>query len=93
MVITILLGTLSLIHISFDLQQALPVPKLTTGPAFYCRKLWLYNFGVHDCRHGKGYMFVWGEETGRRGSDEICSAVIKFLDTKNQVKKHCYFHR
>nr|CAI5826570.1 unnamed protein product [Callosobruchus analis] len=30
---------------SFDLQQPMPIPKLTTGPPFYCRKIWLYNLG------------------------------------------------
>ncbi|CAH1106778.1 unnamed protein product [Psylliodes chrysocephalus] len=40
--------------ISFDLQQAMPIPKLTTGPAFYCRKIWLYNLRVHDCTNERG---------------------------------------
>ena len=77
--------------ISFDLQQALPVPKLTSGPAFYCRKLWLFNFGVHDCTNGKGYMFVWGEETGKRGSDEMCSAVLKFLSLHPDIENLIVF--
>ncbi|KAL3276960.1 hypothetical protein HHI36_012325 [Cryptolaemus montrouzieri] len=36
-------------NISVIDKQALPVPKLTTGPAFYCRKTWLCNTGIHDC--------------------------------------------
>lgn len=28
--------------VSFDLQQALPVPNISVGPAFYLRKVWVY---------------------------------------------------
>lgn len=71
--------------ISFDLQQALPIPKLTTGPAFYCRKIWMYNLGIHDCTEGKGYMFLWTEDTAKRGSDEVASILLKFLSTKTDI--------
>lgn len=77
--------------ISFDLQQALPVPKLTCGPAFYCRKICFYNFGLHDCTNSKGHMFLWGEETGHRGSDEMCSALIKFITTKPEIENLVVF--
>lgn len=72
--------------ISFDLQQAMPIPKLTTGPAFYCRKVWLYNLGVHDCSNGQGYMFLWTEDKAKRGSDEIASILLKFLSSKNDIE-------
>lgn len=71
--------------ISFDLQQAMPVPKLTTGPAFYSRKIWLYNLGVHDCTNERGYMYVWTEDQAKRGADEIISAVLKFLEDNSGI--------
>lgn len=68
--------------ISFDLQQSMPLPKLTTGPAFYCRKIWLYNLGIHDCTNKKGFMYLWTEDQAKRGADEVASVLMKFLETK-----------
>ena len=44
---------------SVDLQQSLPTPKLMCSLAFYLRKLWTYNVGIHDCGKDLGYMFLW----------------------------------
>ena len=71
--------------ITFDLQQALPLPKLTTGPAFYCRKIWMYNLGIHDCTAGKGHMFLWTENIAKRGSDEAASILLKYLSKITEV--------
>lgn len=71
--------------ISFDLQQVLPIPKLTSGPAFYCSKVGLYNLGIHDCTTGRGHMFVWTENVAKRGADEVASVLLKYLNTKTDV--------
>ncbi len=36
-----------IVYLTFDLEKTLPLPKLSVGPAFYLRQLWLYNSGVH----------------------------------------------
>ena len=72
--------------ICMDLQQALTLPKLTSGIAFYKRKLWSLNFGIHDYKTNRGYMYVWNEVTANRGAIEICSCVFKFI--KTQVPAH-----
>lgn len=72
--------------ITMDLQQALPTPMLSAGPAFYKRKLWTFNFGIHDCSKDRGYMFLWNESVAKRGSDEVASCILKYLqcgDVKN----------
>ena len=62
---------------TFDLEQALPTPKLTTNIVFYKRQMWTYNLGVHDCSNGKGYMYMWPETTASRGSQEIGSCLLQ----------------
>ena len=47
--------------VTFDLEQSLPTPKLSTNVVFYKRQMWTYNLGVHDCSNDKGYMFMWPE--------------------------------
>lgn len=70
--------------ITIELQQTIPTPKLTCGPAFYLRKLWTYNVGMHDCSKNQGYMFMWDESTAKRGgSEEISSCLLKYIACMN----------
>jgi hypothetical protein len=68
--------------IAFDLQQTLPTPKLCSNIQFYKRKLWTYNFGIHNIKTGNAHMYIWDEQTAKRGSNEIVSCLAHFL---NQV--------
>lgn len=60
---------------TFDFQQNLPVPCVTTSDLFYMQQLWTYNFGVHDLKTGDGIMHIWDESTAQRGSSEVCSCL------------------
>ena len=48
-----------------------------------------YNFGIHDYKTGRGYMFVWDEITANRGAAEIASCLYKFVTTfvPSNIKK------
>ena len=69
--------------VCIDLQQTFPCPRLTTGIAYYKMKLWVYNFCIHDVKTNKSTMFIWEETSGGRGSDEIGSCWLKWLELMN----------
>ena len=75
--------------ICLDLQQALPTPRLSTNQVFYKRKMWTYNFGIHDYKSKQAHMFVWDETTANRGAAEIASCLYKFVTTfvPSNIKK------
>ena len=69
--------------ITFDLQQALPTPKLSTGPTFYKKKLFCYNLSIHSLYPCQGYFYMWDESTAGRGADEIGSCLLKHFSQHN----------
>ena len=68
--------------ICIDLQQTLPVPRLSTSVAYYQKKLWIYNFAIHDLKKNVSQFFVWDEVNGGRGSAEIVSCLLKWIDVE-----------
>ena len=54
-----------------DMQQLLPLPRISTSVAYYLCKLWFYNFRIHivcnEVASGCKYMFSWLESEGRKG--------------------------
>lgn len=73
---------------TFDLQKALPFPKLTTSIAYYKRNLYVYNFGIHCFNNNTAYMHVWDETNGGRGSEDLVSCLRKHLYEHARTFKH-----
>lgn len=73
---------------TFDFQQNLPLPTLTHSDVFYCRQLWVYNLGVHDCVSDVGIMHLWDETTAKRGSSEVASCLHCCHSQRHTGAKH-----
>lgn len=66
---------------SFDLQKALPFPKLTTSVAYYKCNMYILNLGIHNFHNDNVYMYVWDETKASRGSQEVASCLLRHLKT------------
>ncbi|XP_072763725.1 uncharacterized protein [Anoplolepis gracilipes] len=65
---------------SFDLQKALPYPKLSVSIAYYKRNMYVLNEGFHNFHDNKINMYVWDETVASRGSQEVASCCLKHLE-------------
>ena len=75
---------------TFDLQKTMPTPALTTSVAYYKKQLWTYNLGVHSCTSDDVFMYIWHEGQAGRGSQEIGSCLLKYLNTKVEESKKIF---
>ena len=73
---------------SFDLQKALPYPKLSVSITYYKPNMYVLNEGFHNNHDGKVFMYVWDKITASRGLQEIPSCCLRHLQnvtTQNHV--------
>lgn len=74
-------------YLTIDLQQTMPLPRLSTSKAFYLRQFWLYNFGTHLLTKGvdKAVFCSWTEDQASRGSSEIFSCLLTVLEMEESL--------
>lgn len=73
---------------SFDLQKVLNTPYGKSINLFYSRKYAYYNESIYESGTRSGFCFLWGECDGRRGCNEICSVLLKYLTLVDKRKQY-----
>lgn len=71
----------NIVFITIDMQQTMPLPKVTTSNALYLRQMWFYNFGIHDVIKSleNACFCTWTEDIANRGSFETCSSLLQYI--------------
>ncbi|KAK4323231.1 hypothetical protein Pmani_006062 [Petrolisthes manimaculis] len=65
----------------YSRAKTLVTPRLTTNVAYYKRKIWTYNFGIHDLTGAaRPLLYVWNEAVAKRGSCEIASCLVHYIE-------------
>lgn len=72
----------SFVCATFDLQSVLQIPYSDISPMYYSRKLCTYNLTIFESAPPKkAYCYAWTELNGQRGSAEIGTALLKWVQT------------
>jgi hypothetical protein len=75
---------------SFDLQKVLNTPHGDSMLLYYSRKYCIYNETFYESESRRGICYLWGEKDGKRGANEICTILLKYLekvDERGSVKE------
>lgn len=75
-------------YLTMDLQQTMPLPRLSTSKAFYLRQLWFYNLGIHVVTKDaeRTTFCVWTENQASRGSKEVTSSLLTALEHEESLR-------
>ncbi|VEN44475.1 unnamed protein product [Callosobruchus maculatus] len=66
--------------LSFDFMQNLPLPHIPVQDIFYLRQLWVNCFGIKNLKTNKTVFYVFHEGVANKGSNEICSMLLHYID-------------
>lgn len=67
------------------MQKVLNTPCGKSMLLYYSRKIAVYNFTVYESQTKNGFCFVWDETQGKKGSNEICTSLMKYLTTIEDI--------
>lgn len=65
--------------VCMDFAKNLPVPNLTTNDVYYKRQFNVYSFNIHVLSTADSVFYMYGENIGAKGSDNVCSLLHNFV--------------
>lgn len=65
---------------TFDLEAILPLPYAGDAQIYYKRKLSSFNITIFD-DNKNGICFIWDETHGKKGSNEIATCLVKYIES------------
>ncbi|CAI6355658.1 unnamed protein product [Macrosiphum euphorbiae] len=74
--------------VSFDLQAVLNLPHAGDSQIYYKRKLSVFNFTIYEHHSANGYCYVWDELNGGKGSTEIGTCLLQYLENLPETVEH-----
>lgn len=72
----------SIVSAVYDFQKILNTPTANVSVFYYSRKFSTYNFTIYDLATRDGICYVWDETIAKKGADEVCSCLLKFILAK-----------
>jgi len=75
----------------YDLQSVLTTPAAKVSNFYYARKFATYNLTVYSLGENEANCFVWNEDQGKRGANEISTCIYKYL-IQNCLQKDTIFY-
>jgi hypothetical protein len=76
--------------VTFDLQSVLYTPCSEVSHFYYALKFCSYNLTIFDQATKDGHCYFWTETDGKRGSDEIGTALFNYLKSlPNNIPEVC----
>lgn len=65
--------------ICMDYGKNLPLPNINTNDVYYKRQLSMYLFNIHTLSTSESVFYVYPENIGKKGSDDVTSLLMNFL--------------
>ena len=74
------------------MEKVLQVPFGLVGPLYYKRTLNCFNLCIHSIGDGKGYCHFWHGTIGQKGSSEVATILLMYLDSLPNHVEHVVFY-
>lgn len=73
----------NVLALAFDYMQNVQLPKIPVQELFYLRQLTVSVFCITDIKAKKSSIYLYHEGEGKKGPDEVCSMLHKYLQSSN----------